>query len=210
MFHRIRIGSPTAGVKEKPFQIDLLLPMDGSKRSSKANAFFTGFGRHRRLVLFDTLIEKHTIDELVAVLAHEVGHFELKHILKSLVLSIVTLGGLFWIFSLLLSSHELYASFQLQNESVYSGIILSSLVCSPLLRTLSFFTNGLSRRHEFEADAFAARSTGSSTHLINALKKLTVENLSHLTPHPFKVALDYSHPPTVARIEALKKIPLSP
>jgi STE24 endopeptidase len=188
------------------FQLSGIFTMDSSKRSTKSNAFFTGFGRFRRLVLFDTLISKHTLEELVAVLAHEIGHFERKHIVKSMVISIFTTGLLFYTFALFLNNPDLFAAFKMEHISVYASVVFVGFVCSPFLRLLSFFTQMMSRKHEFEADEFAVQTYGSPEVLISALKKLSVDNLSHLTPHPLKVALDYTHPPILERIQALRRL----
>lgn len=191
--------------KTRNFQLQGIFTMDSSKRSTKSNAFFTGFGRFRRLVLFDTLIEKHSIDELVAILAHEIGHFEKKHILKSLLLSILTSGFVFYTFGLFMNNPDLFSVFQMDHTSVYASIIFIGFLYSPILRVLSIFTQKLSRKFEFEADAFARETYGRPELLISALKKLSVDNLSHLTPHPLKIILDYSHPPILKRIAALRQ-----
>ncbi len=191
--------------KTQKFALNGIFTMDSSKRSTKSNAFFTGFGRFRRLVLFDTLIAKQSIEELVAVLAHEIGHFKEKHIIKSLILSILTMGVIFYTFHLFINNTQLFEAFQMTHTSVYASIVFVGFLYSPLFRILSLFTQKLSRKHEFEADAYAIHTYGNPEILISALKKLSVDNLSHLTPHPLKVALDYSHPPILERIYALRK-----
>lgn len=192
--------------KTRQFKLSGIFTMDSSLRTTKANAFFTGFGRFRRLVLFDTLIEKQTEDELVAVLAHEIGHFELKHIIKTMVISLLSSGFVFFTFSLFLNNSELFAAFQMENVSVYASLLFIGFLYSPVLRVLSIFSGILSRKHEFEADRFAVETYGKAETLISALKKLSVDSLSHLDPHPLKVALDYSHPPILQRIAALRKL----
>jgi STE24 endopeptidase len=187
------------------FSLSQVFVIDGSRRSSKANAFFTGFGRNRRVALYDTLIARHSTPELVAVVAHEVGHFKLRHIVKGLVLSILHTGLLFFLLSLVLESRLLFDAFYLDEMSVYAGFVLFSILYSPVDFVLGLGLQALSRRHEFEADAFAARTTGSPEHLVEALKKLSVDHLDNLTPHPLQVALHYSHPPVMQRIEALGK-----
>ncbi len=177
--------------------------MDGSKRSAKSNAFFTGLGDNKRIALFDTLIENHTTDELVGVLAHEIGHFKKKHIIKSLVIGIVTTGVMFFLLGLMLNNRALFDAFGVKETSVYVSLVLFGLLLSPLNEILSVSGNWLSRKHEFEADAYAAEVTGKPEAMINALKKLSTDNLSNLTPHPFYVWLNYTHPPVVERVEAL-------
>ena len=183
--------------------------MDGSRRSAKSNAFFTGFGRKKRIALFDTLISKHTPDELVAVLAHEIGHWKLKHILKGLVLGIVKVGVLLGLLSAAVRYEPLFAAFGLGQVSVHAGLVFFLLLYTPLSLVLAMGMNHLSRKHEYEADAFAARTTGKPEALIQALKKLSRDNLSNLTPHRLLVFLDYSHPPVIKRVRALRalKIP---
>jgi STE24 endopeptidase len=178
--------------------------MDGSKRSSKSNAFFTGFGKSRRIVLFDTLIKNHTVNEIVAVLAHEMGHFKKKHIIKTMIISILHTGFLFFLLSVFLSYQGLYDAFFMQEKSVYAGLIFFSLLYSPVELFLGIFLQMYSRKNEYEADAFAAETTKMPEEMITALKKLSSDNLSNLLPHPFYVLLNYSHPPVLKRIEQLK------
>jgi STE24 endopeptidase len=174
--------------------------IDGSKRSSKANAFFTGFGRNKRIALFDTLIANHTQDELVAVLAHEIGHFRKKHILVSMVLSMLNLGLVFYLLSLFMNNRLLFDAFFMQETSVYGSLIFFMLLYSPVEFILSVLLQMLSRRHEFQADHFAVTTYAGGRALSDALKKLSRSNLSNLTPHPFYVFLNYSHPPVLQRI----------
>lgn len=191
--------------KSRKFRLEGIYTMDSSRRSTKSNAFFTGFGRFRKLVLFDTLISKHTVPELVSVLAHEIGHFELKHIVKSIVASIFYSGLIFYAFGFFLNNPALFEAFQMENISVYASIVFVAFLYSPISRILSIFTQMISRKHEYEADTFAVITFGNPDAMISALKKMSVDHLSHLTPHPLKVLLDYSHPPILARIRALKK-----
>lgn len=182
-----------------------IFTMDGSKRSSKANAFFTGFGKFRRIVLFDTLVATHPTPELVAVLAHEIGHFKLGHIVKQIALSLFTSLLLFWVLSLVLRAESLQAALGFREASLHAGFTVAMLLYSPLSLFASLWGNALSRRYEYQADAFAARTTGKPEALAEALKRLSVSNLSNLAPHPWKVRLEYSHPPVTDRIRALKK-----
>ncbi|MBE9535720.1 MAG: M48 family metallopeptidase [Proteobacteria bacterium] len=186
------------------FPLDNLFVMDGSKRSSKSNAFFTGFGKNRRIALFDTLIEKHTVAELVAVLAHEIGHYKKRHVIQGMLIGIVHMGILFYLLSIFLGHKGLFEAFFMEEISVYAGLIFFSLLFTPLELVLSLFMHGLSRRNEYEADRFAMETTGSGDAMVAALKKLSVHNLSNLTPHPFYVFLNYSHPPLLQRIAAIR------
>jgi len=188
------------------FKLDNIFVMDGSKRSSKSNAFFTGFGKNRRIVLFDTLIEKHTVEELVAVLAHEMGHFKKKHILKNLAIGIVQSGLTFYILSLFISYPGLFQAFYVEQTSVYAGLIFFGVIYAPFDGLLALALQALSRRHEYQADRFAVQTSGTPSAMIEALKKLSVHNLSNLQPHPFYVFLHYSHPPVLKRIEAIESI----
>lgn len=185
--------------------------MDGSKRSTKSNAFFTGFGKRKKIALFDTLIENHGTDELLAVLAHEIGHFKKKHIIQRMVFSIIQTAVIFFLLGLVTDkgsdfARSLFDAFGVEHISIYAGLVFFILLYSPVNRTLSVIGNMISRKHEFEADAYAAHIQGEPGHLITALKKLAADNLSNLTPHPFPVFIDYSHPPMLARIKALKSL----
>jgi STE24 endopeptidase len=185
------------------FPIKNVFVMDGSRRSSKSNAFFTGFGHNKRIALYDTLIEKHTVPELIAVLAHEIGHHKKKHILQGTIINIVHFGVLFFILSIFLGSPGLYEAFYMEQQSIYSGILFFGLLYTPLEMILSVAMNALSRRNEYEADRFAAQTVEHPQHLTEALKKLYAGNLSNLTPHPFYVFLNYSHPPLLQRVRAI-------
>jgi len=190
--------------KKVKFSLENLFVMDGSKRSSKSNAFFTGFGKHKRIALFDTLIEKHTVKELLLVLAHEIGHYKKKHIIKSMIISILHMGIMFYLLSIFLNHKGLFDAFYMQEMSIYAGLIFFGMLYSPVEMILSVFMQIFSRKNEFEADQYAAETTKDSQSMIDALKKLSVDNLSNLTPHPFYVFLNYSHPPVLQRINALK------
>jgi len=179
--------------------------MDGSKRSTKSNAFFTGFGRFRRIVLFDTLIEKHTVDELVSVLAHETGHYRKRHIALSLAVSILTTGVMLFLLSFFLESDGLFAAFKMEHKSIYAGFVFFGFLFAPINMVLSILGNLMSRKHEYEADAFAVSTHGKPESMIAALKRLSVDNLSNLTPHPLNVFLNYSHPPVLQRINAIRR-----
>ncbi|MCP4651964.1 MAG: M48 family metallopeptidase [Candidatus Omnitrophica bacterium] len=186
------------------FKMKGVFVMDGSRRSSKSNAFFTGFGRFRRIALFDTLIKKHTTDELVSVLAHEIGHYKKKHILKSILMSVFTTALMFFILSFFINNPGLFSAFKMQKLSIYGSLFFFGFLYSPIQTVFSVISGIFSRRHEYEADSYAARTYGKPEAMIDALKKLSVDNLSNLTPHPWKVFLQYSHPPVLERINALR------
>jgi STE24 endopeptidase len=186
------------------FKLKGIYKMDGSKRSSKSNAFFTGLGKYKMIVLFDTLIEKHGVDELVSVLAHETGHYRKKHIAKSFVLSFLTMGLMFLILSFFINNPRLFAAFGMNNVSVYASLIFFGFLYTPINFIFSILGNILSRKHEYEADLYAVTTYNKPGSMVLALKKLAVHNLSNLTPHPWKVFLDYSHPPVLDRIKAIR------
>jgi STE24 endopeptidase len=184
--------------------------MDGSKRSTKANAFFTGFGKTKKIALYDTLVEEQSQDELVAVLAHEIGHFKLRHIVQRLAVSVVQAAALFFLLGLVIDggtfSRALFDAFGVEKISPHVGLVLFGLLFAPASRLLGIAAAAWSRKHEFEADAYAAKATGQPEALVSALKKLSAKNLSNLTPHPFRVFLDHSHPPVLVRIAALRRL----
>ncbi len=186
------------------FRLDNLFVMDGSKRSAKANAFFSGLGSRKKIVLYDTLIEKHTTEELVAVLAHEIGHYKKKHTLWSVLLSILQVGLMLFIFSLFIGNTELCKALGVEEESFHISILAFSMLYAPLSMILGIGMNMLSRKNEYEADAYA-KATYNGEALQSALKKLSVNNLSNLNPHPLNVFIGYSHPTLLQRLEALEK-----
>ncbi len=178
--------------------------VDGSRRSSKANAFFTGFGKNKRIALYDTLIGKHTAEEVTSVLAHEIGHYRRKHIVIGMLIGIAEMGVMFFLLSLFVSRPALAEAFFMQYVSVYAGLVFFALLYSPVSALLSLGVNALSRRHEFEADRYAVQTYRKPEVFVTALKKLTASNLSNVTPHPFHVWLNYSHPPLLKRIEQIR------
>ena len=186
------------------FAVEDVFVIDGSRRSSKSNAFFTGFGKHKRIALFDTLIADHTVPELVAVLAHEIGHYKMKHVLRSTVLSIVHMGVMFVLLSVFLSHVGMFQAFFVQQPSVYTGLVFFGMLYAPLDLVLSIGMQMVSRRHEYEADRFAVDTFEEPAALVQALKKLSVHNLANLTPHPLYVFLHYSHPPMLQRVRAIQ------
>ena len=180
--------------------------IDGSRRSSKSNAYFTGFGKNKRIALFDTLVEKHTVPELVAVLAHEIGHYKKKHILQGMIISILHTGAIFFLLSVFLSHEGLFRAFYMENSSIYAGFIFFGMLFTPIELVLSVFMSMLSRHNEYQADRYSAETFGEPYAMIDALKKLSVHNLSNLRPHSFFVFLNYSHPPVLKRIEAIRNL----
>jgi len=190
------------------FPLENVFVMDGSKRSGKSNAFFTGFGKHRRIVLFDTLIKQHKISELVAVLAHEMGHYKKKHIQKTLIIGIVQMGVMFFLLSLFISYQGLFDAFYMDKKSIYAGLIFFGLLYSPVELFTGILMQMFSRKNEYEADKFSVKTTKDQSSMVNALKKLSVHNLSNLLPHPMYVFLNYSHPPVLKRIQAIEELSL--
>jgi STE24 endopeptidase len=193
-------------VKKENFKMKGLFKMDNLKRSTKSNAFFTGFGKSRRIVLFDTLIQNHSVEELTSILAHEMGHFKLNHIIQQMFFSFVSTGIMLFIFSLFINQTWLYCAFLMKTQPVYAGIIFFAFLYTPASLLLSVISNYFSRKNEYEADAYAVTTYKHPTAMINALKKLSVNNLSNLQPHRLKVLLEYSHPPILDRIKAIRKI----
>lgn len=191
------------------FPLREVMVMDGSKRSAKSNAFFTGIGKNKRIALFDTLVERHSTPELVAVLAHEIGHYRRGHIQKGMALGIVTNGLMFFLLGSVMESRGLFDAFGVAETSVYLSLIFFGILVQPLSALLGVLGNMSSRKWEYEADAYAAEATGEPGALVSALKKLSKDNLSNLTPHPLRVFLDYSHPPVLQRIAALQSQPRS-
>lgn len=186
------------------FPVSGIYVMDGSRRSSKANAYFSGLGKTRRIVLFDTLLEKLSADEVVAVLAHEAGHFKKGHIKKLLFTSIVQSGFMLFLLALALCVPELSASFGVDYHSFHIGLLAFVLLYTPISFVMGIFGNMISRIFEYEADAYTAQA-GLADELIRALKKLSSESLSNLTPHPLYVFFNYSHPALAERIRRLKR-----
>ena len=188
--------------RKENFPVDNIYIMDGSKRSNKANAFFSGFGKKKKIVLFDTLVDQHSIPELIAILAHEAGHFKKKHIIQMMVLSVFQIGVYLFLLSLLIKNENLSIALGATGNSIALNLIGFGLLFSPLSSLTGILVNLLSRKNEYEADAFAAQ-TSSAADLGVALKNLSKKNLSNLTPHPAYVFLNYSHPPVTQRLDAM-------
>jgi STE24 endopeptidase len=180
--------------------------MDGSKRSRHSNAFFTGLGRFRKIVLFDTLIQQLSEPELEAVLAHEIGHYKKKHIPQMLAWSALSSLGAFYLISVLASSRWFYRAYGFEPGNLAPALLLFALLAGVVTFWFSPLAHWWSRRHEYEADAFAAQTMGETQSLIGALRKLNEKNLSNLTPHPFYSGFYYSHPTLLEREEALRQV----
>jgi STE24 endopeptidase len=189
--------------KKVNFPLDNVFVMDGSKRSKKANAFFSGIGRKKKIVLFDTLIENHTTEELVAVLAHEVGHFKKKHIIWGYAISVVQIFFTLYVLSLMVFNESLSLALGGSQQAIHLNLLAFGILFSPISGITGLFMSMYSRKNEFEADAYA-RETFDGRALAQALKKLSVDTLSNLYPHPAYVFFHYSHPPLLKRLEALK------
>jgi STE24 endopeptidase len=195
----VKCGFPLTGV----------FVMDGSKRSTKANAFFTGLGKRKKIALFDTLVEKSSTPELLGVLAHEIGHFRCGHIKQRLAVGILQTAVIFYLLGLATDpdgkfARLLFDAFGVREISPHVGLVLFSILLEPVSKALGVLAHAWSRRHEFEADAYAAKVTGNGAALGEALKKMTSDHLSHPSPAALRVWLDYSHPPLARRLEALR------
>jgi STE24 endopeptidase len=190
------------------FPLEGVFVIDGSKRSTKANAYFTGFGKHKKIALFDTLVDKSTTPEILAILAHEIGHFRLGHIKQRLFVGILQMALIFFLIGLATDPNGTFARllhdvFFVQTISTHTGLVFFTILLEPASKLLTILANAWSRKHEFEADAYAAQSTGKPEALATALKKLSSDHLSHPAPHKLRVVLDYSHPPLLQRLRAL-------
>ena len=187
------------------FPLTNVFIMDGSRRSAKSNAFFAGMGGKKRLVLFDTLVNQHPPDEIVAIVAHETGHYKKHHLLKMAAMIMVQTGVMFYLLSWFISWPPLFEAFFVARPSVYAGLVFFSLLYGVIDFVLGLAVLYVSRRHEFAADRFAVETTGRPEVMAMALKRLSRDNLSNLTPHPFYVFLHYSHPPVSERIDAIAR-----
>lgn len=188
--------------KRNDFAVKNILVMDGSKRSTKANAYFSGLGNQKTIVLFDTLITSMTTDEVVAVLAHEIGHYKMKHSRRQMVLGLLQTGVLFYLLSIFLI-YPGFAQALGMEQSFYAGLLVFSFIFSPLFMIINLGAMVLSRKHELEADRYA-KERNLGTALGQSLKNLTKNNYSNPTPHPWYVFFKYSHPPTATRLKKLQ------
>lgn len=188
------------------FPVQRLEVVDGSKRSSHSNAYFSGIGKYKRIALFDTLLEQMDDDEILSIIAHEVGHYKLKHIYSGIILSSLQSGIMLYILSLFINNEQLFSVFSMQegNLSIYASLVFFSMLYSPISLIIGIFFSITSRKNEFSADAYSAETAKMPESLISGLKKMSKENLSNLTPHWLNVFLNYSHPPVLKRIGVLK------
>ncbi len=198
----LRTGIETFAEKTG-FKLKNIYIIDGSKRSTKANAYFSGFGPRKRIVLYDTLQKELTEEEIVAVLAHEIGHYRKKHVLLTLIFSIIITGLMLFLFSLVVNNPELSQALGAKIPSFHLGLIVFGILYSPLSLLIGLLTNYISRKNEFAADRFAKENYKPEI-LSLALKKLSVKNLSNMMPHPAYVFFHYSHPPLLSRLEKLE------
>ena len=185
------------------FDLQQIFVIDGSKRSTKANAYFSGFGKEKRVTLYDTLIHDLEENEIVAVLAHEVGHYKRHHIIFNLFATILLTGFTLYLLSLFINNPEVATAIGVSEPSFHAALIGFGILYSPISEITSLVMNYLSRKFEYQADDYA-KDTFASSPLISSLKKMSKNSLSNLTPHPAYVFMHYSHPPLVARIRNLK------
>lgn len=185
------------------FKLRNIFVIDGSKRSTKANAYFSGFGPKKRIVLYDTLQNELSDEEIVAVLAHEIGHYKKKHVLFTLILSVFVTGLMLFLFSLVVNNPSLSMALGAHEPSFHLGLVVFGILYSPLSLLIGMFSNYISRKNEFEADRFVKENYKPQI-LGDALKKLSVKNLSNMMPHPAYVFFHYSHPPLLRRLEKLE------
>ncbi|MET7028001.1 M48 family metallopeptidase [Sediminicola luteus] len=189
--------------KNVGFELKNIFVIDGSKRSTKANAYFSGFGKEKRVTLYDTLINDLDEDEIVAVLAHEVGHYKRKHIIFNLVASLLLTGITLFILSVFINNPQVSLAIGVSQPSFHAALIGFGILYSPISEITGLIMNYLSRKFEYEADDYA-KNTFAAMPLVSSLKKLSKNSLSNLTPHPAYVFMHYSHPPLIARIRNLK------
>jgi STE24 endopeptidase len=185
------------------FKLKNIFIIDGSRRSTKANAYFSGLGPKKRIVLYDTLLKEFTEDEIIAVLAHEIGHYRKKHVLQNLGISVITTGMMLFIFSSVANNPQFSIALGSKQGSFHLGLIVFGILYSPVSLLLGLVTNYISRKNEFEADRYAKTNFNGEC-LSTALKKLSVKNLSNMMPHPAYVFFHYSHPPLLDRLIKLE------
>jgi len=189
--------------RQTNFQLKNIYVIDGSKRSTKANAYFSGFGSKKRIVLYDTLLKELAEDEIVAVLAHEIGHYKKKHVIYNMIISIIITGLTLFIFSLIVDNPALLNALGAGDASFHLGLLVFGILYSPLSLIIGLITNYTSRKNEYQADAFV-KNYNYAGQLASALKKLSVKNLSNMNPHPAYVFFHYSHPPLIERLKRLE------
>jgi STE24 endopeptidase len=185
------------------FPITGIFKMDASRRSSHSNAYFTGFGKKKRIVLFDTLLEEHENDEILSILVHEMGHYQLRHIRKMLSLSIILMFVGAYIIGLLIDRNFVYQAFGFE-KSIYIGLFVIAIMVSPVTFVFTPLFSGLSRKHEYEADQFALKHTGMRETMLRTILKLHKDNLSNPLPHPLYARFYYSHPTLLDRLRSIE------
>jgi STE24 endopeptidase len=185
------------------FRLRNIYVIDGSKRSTKANAYFSGFGPKKRIVLYDTLLKEMNEEQIVAVLAHEIGHYKKKHVIKGLISSVLITGLMLFLFSLVVNNPALSQAMGVKDTSFHIGLVVFGILYSPLSLIIGLISNYISRKNEFQADKFA-KENYQAVYLAEALKKLSVKNLSNMMPHPVYVFFHYSHPTLLKRLEKLE------
>jgi STE24 endopeptidase len=191
--------------KKVGFKLDNIFVIDGSKRSTKANAYFSGFGKEKRITLYDTLVKDLEDEEIVSVLAHEVGHYKKKHVIFNLIAAVITTGFTLWLLSLFIGSPVLSQALGVSQPSFHIGLIAFGILYSPISEITGLVMNYLSRKFEYQADNYAKNTYGEEG-LISGLKKLSRTSLSNLTPHPAYVFMHYSHPTLLQRYRNLRKV----
>ena len=194
-----------AYAQKTSFPVRDIYVIDGSRRSTKSNAYFTGFGRKKRVVLYDTLINDLNTEEIVAVLAHEIGHYKMRHVIYKMAISISSMGVLLWALTLFLDNPEVARALGGTTPSFHLALVGFSLLYAPLSEILDFAANYVSRKHEYAADNFTAAAHGMGEALVTALKKISSKSLSNLTPHPFVVYWSHSHPTLLQRMSNIRK-----
>lgn len=195
----------TTLAKGQDFDFGGLYVMDGSRRSAHSNAFFTGFGASKRICLFDSLIEKQSVPEIVAILGHEIGHYKMKHIWMTTALAMAQAGAMFYLMKTVLTTPAVFAAFNIDHHSVYMGFMVFSSVYAPVSFVTGILMKMYSRKNEFEADRYSVDATRKPEDLISGLKSLSKNSLVNLTPHPFFEFVNYSHPSMVTRIRAIRE-----
>jgi STE24 endopeptidase len=185
------------------FKLRNIFVIDGSKRSTKSNAYFSGFGPKKRIVLYDTLMKDFSEEQIVAILAHEIGHYKKKHVLINLVSSVLITGLMLFLFSLVVNNPLLSKAMGAKVSSFHIGLIVFGILYSPLSLAIGLISNYISRKNEFQADRFV-KDNYQPSFLAEALKKLSVKNLSNMMPHPAYVFFHYSHPTLLQRLEKLE------
>jgi STE24 endopeptidase len=185
------------------FKLRNIYFIDGSRRSTKSNAYFSGFGKKKRIVLYDTLLKEFSEEEIVAILAHEIGHYKKKHVLVNLLLSVMITGLMLFLFSLVVDNPKLSEALGARETSFHLGLIVFGILYSPLSLVIGLITNIISRENEFAADRFVKENYNSEI-LGDALRKLSVKNLTNMMPHPLYVFFHYSHPPLLQRLDRLE------